>query len=402
MSERREVVVLGGGPAGSTTAAFLALAGRDVLLLDKARFPRPKPCSEYTSPAALDVLTALGARDAYLAAGPAQLLGTHVYTPSGQVLRIEYASASADTRAVAMAREKLDSLLLRHAREVGVEVREGVRGQRVRFDGSRAIGVVAGDGDGHLSDLHARMLVGADGLHSVVARDAGVRRWTPWPRRLGLVAHFEGVHHEVQVCQMHVATRGYCGLAPISDGLTSVGMALDLRRYTVPKGPRDEVFDAALAMFPSIRRQLAGARRVGRVMGVGPIARRVSRTEGDCWALVGDAAGYFDPFTGEGIYRALRGGQLLAEVAASALRFGGVSGTSPAAYGRARRHAFRHKSLVVLGIQACVSYPLLLERAARQLCDRPELRAQLSGVLGDYLDPRQALHPRFLAGTLGL
>lgn len=398
--EKREVVVLGGGPAGSSTAAFLAARGHDVLLLDKARFPRDKPCSEYSSPCCLDVLDALGARPAYEAEGPSRLLGMDIYSPRGRVFRVEYLDGGDRRYALAMSRARLDPLLLRHARSCGAEVREGVRARGLLLEGDAARGVVTAGPDGEDSPIQARLVVGADGLHSVVARDLGVRSEVWWPRRLGLVGHFEGVEGLSSHGEMHVRNRGYCGIAPLSGGLTSIGMALDMRRYRGTARSRDGMFAEALHMFPDIARRLANARVVKPVSGVGPIARRVSRTQGDGWALVGDAAGYLDPFTGEGIYRALKGGELLSQVASKALKTGDPSAPGLAPYAEARRREFRHKSLVVLAVQACVSYPALLEYIAPRMLDRPEVRAIFSSVLGDYADARLALHHRFLFDLL--
>jgi len=392
------VVVLGGGPAGSSIAALLAAQGRDVLLLDRARFPRPKVCSEYTSPAALDVLDALGARAAYEAAAPSRLVGTDVYTPSGRTFRIQYVHGGERKHALAMPRDRLDALLLDNARSSGVEVREGERGGGLLMDGDEVHGVLLSrPGEADVA-VEARLVVGADGLHSVVGRDVGVRSLTRLPRRLGLVAHYQGVEHAEPVCQMHVRPWGYCGIAPLSGGVSSVGMALDMNRYRgVARGPGG-IFDEALGtMFPELSAMLRGGQRRGPVRGIGPIAHRASRVHGAGWALVGDAAGYLDPFTGEGIYRALRGGQLLAAAADDALRAEGrISAQSLAPYSRARREVFGPKSLVVLGVQACVSYPRLLEYVAPRLRDRHPARRLLSAVLGDYADARRALSPAFV------
>jgi flavin-dependent dehydrogenase len=367
-----------------------------VLLLDKARFPRSKPCSEYTSPAALAVLDALGARAAYEAEGPARLQGMDILSPQGRRLRIEYLPGGDRRHALAMARERLDALLLHHARGLGTEVREGARVRRLVLEGADVRGVVVAGPDGDEAPIRARLVVGADGLHGVVARDVGVRRPMRWPRRLGLTAHYEGVEGLLGRGEMHVGRWGYAGLAPLPHGLTSVGLALDLRRWRPSRTPRAELYREALRLFPALAGRLRGARLSGTVHGVGPIAVRTTRTQGPGWALAGDAAGFTDPFTGEGIYRALRSGELLAEIASRALRTGG----DLADYEVARSGAFRHKSLLVLAIQAIVSYPALLEYGALRAEDRPNERLLLAAALGDCVDARRALLPGFLLRAL--
>ncbi|MDP9381957.1 MAG: FAD-dependent oxidoreductase [Chloroflexota bacterium] len=400
--EQREVVVVGGGPAGASTAALLARNGHDVLLLDKARFPRQKACSEYASPALIDALDRLGVRPAYEAEGPVRLRGMNVLSPEGREVRIEYPQTGGSARhALTMSRERLDPLLLRHARGCGVEVREGGRVRSLLCDGDAVRGVEVSGPDGAGMPIRSRLVVGADGLHSVVAREVGARSEMLWPRRLGLVGHYESVEGTAEgYGEMHVQQWGYCGVAALPNGLTSIGMALDMRRYRGRVRGPEAMFEEALGMFPSIRARLRDARRISPVSGIGPIARRVRRTEGDGWALAGDAAGFTDPFTGEGIYRAVRSGELLAGVASSALRNGGASARGLAPYGQARREAFRHKALVVLLVQAFVSYPVMLEFAAERGLRRPEVRSLLSAVLGDYQDARRVLRPGFLLDVL--
>ncbi len=399
--EKREVIVVGGGPAGSTTAAFLAQRGHDVVLLDKARFPREKACSEYASPSLINVLDRLGARAAYEQEGPVRIATTEIHSPQGRTIRIEFHDGDDRRPALTMSRSRLDPLLLDHARLCAVDVRENIRVQSVIRDGERAIGVALDQNRGEPSAIRARLVVGADGLHSVVSRDLGVRVSSVWPRRLGLVGHYDGVSGvRPDVCEMHISPWGYCGIAPLPGGMVSVGLALDTRRYRGRARTREGMFDEALRMFPTISCRLGSARRLRPVRGVGPMARRVSQVCGDGWALAGDAAGYTDPFTGEGIYRAVWSGELLAGVAASALAYGGTNRARLAPYAQARKAAFREKSLVVLLVQAFVSYPKLLEYGAAHGLSHPSVRRTLAGVLGDYEDPRRVLSPRYLRDLL--
>ena len=133
-----QVIVVGGGPAGSATATHLARAGHDVLLLDRARFPRDKACAEYLSPATADALARLGALAAVEARGPQRPLGMHLIGRGGSRALVRYPDGGSSRRALCLSRRVLDATLLEHAREAGVRVLEGqqVRGAMSRRPGS--------------------------------------------------------------------------------------------------------------------------------------------------------------------------------------------------------------------------------------------------------------------------
>ena len=181
--ERREVLVVGGGPAGAATAIRLARLGRDVLLLERAPTWRWRACGVFTSPATVVALRRLGIGEADIARVARRIPAMRVETPSGPSFRLTYGDdGSLAASPVGLDRSALDPLLLQAARSAGAEVRTGVVVRAVR-DG------VATLGDG--STVHARAVVGADGLRSVVARDAGAVLRPPLGGRPALTFHVE-------------------------------------------------------------------------------------------------------------------------------------------------------------------------------------------------------------------
>ena len=133
---------------------------------------------------------------------------------------------------------------------------------------------------------------------------------------------------------------------------------------------------------------------------MGPIGARVKRTSGPGWLLVGDAAGFFDPFTGEGVYKALRGAELAIDVASAALDRDDLSGRSLARYSRLRSKEFTAKDMVCRLVQSFVGLPPAMNYVVSRLSTRPYPREVLTGVLGDYGDPRAALSPLYLWSLL--
>src|SRR5262249_15052167 len=154
--------------AGAATAALLARRGRDVLLLEKASFPREKPCAEYLSPGVVDALARLGALDAVSAARPARPLGMRLCTPRASAL-IAYPDTGGPRRALGIPRPLLDGALLDHARVCGAHVRERVRALGAEVEGGRVVGVRALGAAGP-ERLCAHIVVAADGLRSAIAR----------------------------------------------------------------------------------------------------------------------------------------------------------------------------------------------------------------------------------------
>ena len=375
-SSSTEVVVVGGGPAGSATATLLAHRGHRVVLLDKARFARPKPCAEYLSPGGAALLDDFGldTRDGR------RLRGMQLIAPSGRRHLVEYGHG---WYALSMRRTQLDTRLIEVAREHGVEVHERHRVEGVVVEHGSVRGVVGRDEHGQQQRIRAACVVGADGVNSTLVRSLGLRRRVLWPPRLGLIAHLRGVAWPEDTGQMWVGRDAYVGVAPVGGGLLTVGLVTDLPRGRV--GPAATAFRAALAPFPELSRRLAGAEVVDGVQGVGPLAHAVRAASGPGFLLVGDAAGFLDPFTGEGLFRALKGAQLAADAVHRAL---GGDPQALAAYARARRRAFGAKERLTALIQLFVRVPGLMNYVVARLQHRPRLAEQLARVLGD-LEPAE-------------
>ncbi|HKG26009.1 MAG TPA: NAD(P)/FAD-dependent oxidoreductase [Thermomicrobiales bacterium] len=394
-----EVVVVGGGPGGSAVAGCLAAAGHDVLLLDKARFPRHKACSEYVNPEAVRILDRLGAGEAVRARGPHRFNRMVVHAPGGGRFTADFSCVEEGLFALGLSRYRLDEALLGHAESQGVAIQQGSHVRAVVCESERAVGVET-TVDGRRETIRARLVVGADGRHSVVARSLGQARTMPLLRQTGLVAHYQGVGGLADHGELHVYRDGYAGLAPLEDGLTNVALVLGTDAVTSRPGPLERFFEDELTLIPLVAERLHGAKRVGTIRGVGPMAHRARRSAGDGFLLVGDAAGFLDPFTGEGIYDALKAAQLAAPVAATALRSRDTSAAALEPYLRARRRAFFAKRQVCWIVQAFVHSPVLMDFVTRRLDRRDDVARTLTGVLGDVRPAWQALSPAFLGRLL--
>jgi geranylgeranyl reductase family protein len=386
-----EVLVVGAGPAGSALAASLARAGRSVLLLEAQRHPRPKACAEYASPRILEELRRLHLDDRLWQPDARRLRGMRVIR-GGDAVQVEYHDRAGRARnAWGLDRERFDATLAVHAAACGADLRERTRFVEVAWSDGRVSGAWVHGPDGRRRRLRSTWVVGADGARSRVARAVGVERPVVLPRRLGLLARVAGATGLEDSGEMHVGPGFYVGLAPLRDGLVNVGMALPLVSDRADAASR---FGAAIRALPAVAARLDGAERVTPIRGAAPIGHRVSRAAGPGWMLIGDAAGFVDPFTGEGIHRALRS----ARTAADALL--ADDGAAERRYLRARRGAFGAKSTLSWTIQAMLAAGPLMGYALRRLDARPRLAHILGDALGDCRPATDALSPAYLAALL--
>ncbi len=393
-----DVIVVGAGPAGAATAILLAEHGLSVRVVDRARFPRPKICGEYLSPEAPRLLDRLGAlKPVDAVARP--LAGMRITAPDGRVLVGTYRRIDSwqpyREHAMAIPREALDAILVDRVRALPVELGEQVRVTDVIVSGDRVVGVEAIDGDQRRLTLRAPLTIAADGRASVIAQRLGLRR-AHRLQRMALVTYVEDVADLGRYGEIFVDPPDYAILNPIAPGRANLSVVVPMA-HAVPWSARlDAFFDARVKQLHHLARRVAGARRVAPVRAMGPLAYVVDPPRAGGVLLVGDAAGFFDPFTGEGIFSGLRSAELAAEAAVHALRHGDVSARALAGYQRARRLAFADKERVTRALQFVIGHRALANLAARLLARRPRLLDVLLGVIGDFVPPRA-----LLTGILG-
>ena len=409
MTDRWDVVVVGAGPAGATTALLLARAGASVLLVDRARFPRDKACSEYLSPATTEILERLGGDilDAVEGGAHAKLYGMKVVAPCGAAMCGRFRGGPRPY-SFALPRTTFDTILVAAAARAGAEVREGVTVENLVLAHGTVAGVVGRSGNGKRETYRSRVVVGADGLRSVVARRLGLVRSSA-PRRVAFAAHVADVAGIDGVGELHVSERGYVGLGPIGGGITTVALVLPLttvRGWGRRRG-RDlrTGFFAELERFPGLAGRFDPRRLARDVLATGPFAQwsRTAAAPGGGALLVGDAADFFDPFTGQGIHSALRGAELAAACLIPTLARE-VSAPIPAAalrsYVRARRQVFFGKWLLERLIGVGVGWPALTDRVVRRLAGRPDLADLLVSATGNLVPARRVLAASVLAQFL--
>ena len=391
---RPDVVVVGAGPAGAATAILLCERGLDVVVLDRATFPRPKICGEYLSPESARILDRLGVLKAVDAAGATPLLGMRITAPDGTALEARYRAIDGRRpyrdHAMALSRSVLDAVLADRVRALPVDFREGVRVTDLILDGDRVAGVETLDADGRRQTIGAPLVIGADGRTSVVAHRLGCRR-PHRLRRIALVTYVTGLTDCRDVGEIFVDPPDYAILNPVTPERVNMSLVVPLADAAPWRGRLDTFFAARVKQLAHVARRVAGAERVSPIEALGPLAYRVTPPRHGGVLLVGDAAGFYDPLTGEGVFSALRGAELAAEIAGGALGRGDVSRTALAGYEHARRAAFAAKRRFIDVLQFVVRHRRLGNVAAHLFARRPELVDLALGVTGDFVPPRVLL-----------
>lgn len=387
-SEVWDAVVVGAGPAGSTASALLARAGLRVALLDKsAILPAPKVCGEYVSPGCLPILGRLGALSAVRAAGR-PLYGLAIHTAAGRTLRATYACGGPASRervhGLSIPRAHLDAALLALAVTSGAVVEAGFQVNDVRRDG--ACLEVHGRLRGGETRLRTRLVVGADGRHSAVARRLGAVHRHPWLDKMALVAYVTGVAREHERAEVFLGPDRYAILNPIADGVTNVGVVANRRDLPRGQDPRQTLW-AVAARMPGLDARLRRARFSAAPRCVGPLAHRAAVLAARDTLLVGDAAGFLDPFTGEGICAALRSAEMAAQHVLAHWASAGAAPEALAGYTRAWTQEFESKFRFATHLQRAIRHPTLAEWLVAGLSRWSGLSAMLLSAAGDLVPP---------------
>lgn len=308
-----DAVVTGAGPAGAIAALVLARAGAKVLILDRMRFPRPKLCGDTVNPGAVAIL-----RDLQLEHVLATSLPIRGMLITGEPRVVVRAMYPPGVEGRALSRTVLDERLARAAVEAGAQLEEGVlvRGP-VQDEQGRVTGVRVLC-RGHETSIGARLVIGADGHHSRLARALELSRSPRAPRRWALGGIFDGVRGVGEVGEMHVRGGRYIGIAPMPGGVVNVCAVTDRGHGLTAEG----ALAALVAADPLLAPRFEGARTAGRPVLLGPLAVDASASGAPGLLLAGDAAGFIDPMTGDGLRFAFEGARLAALEALRALEHG--------------------------------------------------------------------------------
>jgi len=385
------VIIVGAGPAGSVLAGLLARSNIDTLLLDKATFPRQKICGDYLNPGTVRRLAQLDLLTLVCEAGAQRLWGMTVAAPDGTTFRAKFSAAvgsHASPFALSIPRTTLDSALLKWAQEAGVRCIEGFRVTDLTWVNGQVCGVT-GIGAGGWEAYRGHIVVGADGRNSVVARRLGLHQPHPSLHRTALVGYYKGPAELTDSGLISIGARSYCILNPVGEHLVNAAIVVDhgvVQRWT---GHIEGLFDVMFQEFPLAVRALSGTQRSGPIRCLGPLAFRASCNASAGALLIGDAAGFYDPFTGEGVGRALAGAECAAREIISAFDEDDRALTEArlTRFDRQQRRALKSRTRLGAILQIIIRHPLAANIVARLFRRHQSVADLVLGVVGD-LGPR--------------
>lgn len=318
MESEFDVIVVGAGPAGSTTAAFLGKMGHKVLLVDKARFPRDKTCGDAIS-GSLNTLEELG------------LAPRIEKSPHAKIRRIVFSSPNAKTLSInfkgmgyCCRREVYDNLVFQKAKE-NCTVMEEFNVTDLVVKGGFVKGIKGTSKGGLEQEFAAKVIVGADGAHSVVAKQTGLLDLDPRHTLTAVRCYYRNVKETNDAIELHFVDDiipGYFWVFPLEDDLANVGIGMVLEDFKKKKWKMTDKMFEIIEHHPLFKKRFAGSELVtGTVKGwTLPVGSKRRKAHGNGFILAGDAAGLIDAFTGEGISNGMRCGQIASKWVDSAIK----------------------------------------------------------------------------------
>jgi geranylgeranyl reductase family protein len=397
-----EVVIVGGGPAGSTAAYFLAQAGVKVAVVDKQTFPRDKVCGDGVIGSILTRLERMGLQD-WLAANsfnaPTEILFS---APNEQAVHIIPDDQERCYGRV-IPRFTLDEALLRHAVKAGAELYEGVKLTSLTRLGLDQI-QLSGQQTGQKSTLQfqSHMLITADGGHASFTRYLGLVKGLP--DLVAVRAYFENVGGRESLLEIHFTKQlipGYAWIFPMAGGQANVGLGTYVGRSRQRNVDLKESLRQFMQTNPHAQARLARANMVGPLRGhplrsqmgtVTPVADNV--------LVTGEAAGLVNPLNGEGIGTAIISGELAARQAQAALAAGNFSQSYLSPYAQALHQTIGRTHAVANLLRHLLGVPGVLNRAVRRAQHDHDFAQTLFSVIVEVKPPSAILSPGFMLKLL--
>lgn len=382
MKKDYDVIVVGAGPAGCSAAAFIAKEGYDVLLVDKAFFPRDKTCGDAVNAPAFHVLERMGVMGLVDDTNPWKSEGVLVSAPNGLAMssRNPHVEGQRDYSYV-YPRKDFDNLLFQFTKKLSnVDVLQGFNVTGLLYDGQRVCGVKNKKGEAYCG----KIIIGADGVHSVLAKELSLLNEAPKHRAFAMRAYFENVEGLGNFLELHYEQSilpGYAWIFATGENTANIGAGVGTRFTEVTD--MKTMYYRFLENNPFATERLKNAKMVkGSLKGAWiPFGSFPKRRYKENVLLIGDAASFVDTLTGEGIYYALQSGEYAARAVCQGLASNDVDDAGRT-YERLWRADFKRKEFSYgYTLQYFLSKPRLVDFIIGRAARKPKVAETLSGVI---------------------
>ena len=392
-----DVIIIGGGPSGCAAALGLNRLGYKVVLCDQAKFPRDKVCGEFISPAADPILKRLGVLNRIEALSPKRLKGVAISSYEGEEILIDYPQLpgmDARPTSLSVPRYELDAIFVEQVKQVGIEVREQHKVTDFLFAEGRVTGVRGWDENKTSFTLKAPLVIDAGGRNALSLKKMDLKKESAENTKIAMAAHWQGAKIADDYCYMHISCPGYTGISSV--GKDRSNLVLVVNRQAM-QGKKPDTFYLDAVMQNCHRRKiLQDAECIESVRAIESLAFSVKPVTCGGLLLVGDAMGFIDPFTGEGIYLSLRSSEIAVDVADKAFKKTDWSNEVLKDYEVRRKQEFDKKFLLSRIFQKLIYSRFFCDRVVRALQRKPELAEILVGVIGDLSPAQTAVSLKFL------
>lgn len=391
-----DVIVIGGGPAGCTTAALSAEAGLKVLLLEREAIPRFH-VGESLIPKTYDAIDRLGLLERMKQSAFPKKYSVQFVTDTGKVTAPFYFDEY-DPRESSVTwqveRADFDKMIADRAIELGATLRIGAHVMDVLFDGEQAVGVKVKlnngpDGEPEICEIAAKVIVDATGQSSFIASRLGVKKKDPLLQKGTIWTYWKGAHRDpgkdegATLIMQTEGKKSWFWYIPLSNDIVSVGCTGSMKyMFNKDRGSAEDVYQEELTRCPELERRLENAERCENYFSTKDFSYRASKTAGDGWCLVGDAFGFIDPVYSSGVLLALASGEYAADAIADAFKKNDFSGEQLGGWNASYAEGLENfKRLVYAFYTPGFSF-------AKFLMEYPQYRSNMIDILmGDVFKP---------------
>jgi flavin-dependent dehydrogenase len=328
-----DVVVIGGGPAGSTVSTLIAQHGHYVKLFERERFPRFH-IGESLIPETYWVLKRLGMLDKMKASHFVKKHSVQFVNAAGKLSAPFYFWDNKPhecSQTWQVVRSEFDLMMLRNAAEQGVEVHEATRVLEVLFEDGKAAGVRVQREDGSLAEVRARVVVDASGQSTMLQNRLKLRVWDPVLNKGAIWTYWEGAYRDTgrdegaTLVLQTVNKQGWFWYIPLHNNVVSVGVVAPFDYLFKGRGSHEQTYQEEVDACPAVKERVSAGRRVTGYFATKDYSYRSKQGAGDGWVMVGDAFGFLDPLYSSGVLLALKSGELAADAIVEGLAKGDVS-----------------------------------------------------------------------------